>query len=135
MTSKLIYSKKGFKKDTKVGYSHHGLIQIEGPGGKLSINIDELISIIDQARDLMDEGVIIPLKAVESSNIEAAGFCKKKSVLRVKFKKGGLYDYSQVPENVFKDLIEAESVGRAFHATIRNEYPFQKIKLEDKEDE
>ncbi len=57
---------------------------------------------------------------VESSNLAAAGYDEEKEELYIEFKSGGLYKYSDVPYNVFKDLLDADSKGQYFHKYIRN---------------
>ena len=70
------------------------------------------------------------LSEVESSNIAAMGHDYKNNVLRVVFKRGGTYDYENVPMKLFDDILAAESVGKAFHSNIKTQpgsYPFKKV--------
>lgn len=64
---------------------------------------------------------------VESSNIEALSYGE--SVLSVKFKTGAVYEYLNVPEKIFDELVGAASVGRTFNELIKskpNDYPYRK---------
>ncbi len=65
---------------------------------------------------------------VQSSNIAAVGW--EDEVLEVTFIKGGKYRYNGVPEEIYKLLLNADSVGKAFHRYIRpkqHEYKYEKI--------
>lgn len=69
--------------------------------------------------------------AVESSQIAGYQYDARTSTLRVKFNRGGVYEYQgvepQVVEHVF---VTASSVGSAFSGTIKqnpSKYPFTKI--------
>lgn len=59
---------------------------------------------------------------VTSSNIKAVGYDPSTNVLEVEFSSGTIYQYADVPAQVYKDLMEAESVGRYFAANVRNVY-------------
>lgn len=60
------------------------------------------------------------LVAVDSSNIAAVGYDKASETLTIQFHTGALYQYEAVPENVYTGLLNAESVGKYFHANIRS---------------
>lgn len=62
---------------------------------------------------------------VESSNIATVGFANR--VLEIEFKHGGVYQYFDVPENVFLDLIKADSKGTYHNKYIRGHYQYTKI--------
>ena len=62
---------------------------------------------------------------VESSNIEAIGWENKQ--LNITFNSGSTYVYLDVPEKIFDDMLEAESVGKYFHANIRGVYDYDQL--------
>lgn len=62
-------------------------------------------------------------QAVTSSNIEAIGYDESSETLGVKFRNGVEWHYRPVPPATYVDLIEAESIGKAFHALIRGQFP------------
>lgn len=64
---------------------------------------------------------------VNSSNLESAGYDSNVNVLEIEFKRGAIYHYFDVPENVFHELINASSVGSYFNHNIRDVYQCQKI--------
>ena len=66
-------------------------------------------------------------QSVESSNLASIGYDAENEILEVEFKHGGIYQYFNVPVNVYDELMNAESHGVYFSANIRNDYEFQKI--------
>lgn len=64
---------------------------------------------------------------VESSNIVALKHDETTQKLSVKFKTGAVYDYENVPKDVFSNVLNAASVGRTFNELIKanpSAYPF-----------
>lgn len=59
-------------------------------------------------------------KNVKSSNIAAIGYNKNAKVLEIEFKHGGIYYYVDVPQNAADGIVNAPSIGKFFHANIRN---------------
>ena len=66
-------------------------------------------------------------KAVESSNIASIGYDPENEILEVEFNHGGVYQYSDVPQDEYENLMNAESHGKYFSANIRNDYEFVKL--------
>ena len=62
---------------------------------------------------------------VESSNLAEVGW--KDETLHIRFHHGGEYAYDGVAYGVFTDLISAPSVGKFFHAEVKERFPFRKI--------
>lgn len=62
---------------------------------------------------------------VNSSDIRSIGYYLWS--LEIEFNSGGIYQYSNVPESVYQQLISATSHGRYFHAYIKDKYPTRKI--------
>ena len=64
---------------------------------------------------------------VQSSNIAALDHTN--DVLTVRFHNGGLYEYQNVTEAEFEELLTAPSVGRAFTGISRNpqSYPYRRL--------
>lgn len=59
---------------------------------------------------------------VDSSNIKAIFFDKKKKELYVKFHGGRIYKYFKVDEVAYVDLHNAPSVGKHFAVNIKKQY-------------
>ena len=65
---------------------------------------------------------------VESSNIASIRYDGVTKTLEVEFKKNGsIFQYGEVPQVVHQELINADSVGRYFHAHVKREYPFFQV--------
>jgi len=63
--------------------------------------------------------------SVNSSDIQSVGYSN--SVLRIKFHSGGLYEYTNVPQEVYYGLINSGSKGKYFHTFIRGRYGEKRI--------
>jgi len=65
---------------------------------------------------------------VESSNLASIGYDAKNEILEVEFKHGGVYQYFDVPESIYDDLMNASSHGQFFDKNIKKAgYKFQKV--------
>ena len=62
---------------------------------------------------------------VVSTNLESVGY--ENGTLEVAFLNGGVYQYSNVPEHTYRDLMSADSKGKYFLRHIRDR--FQTIKV------
>jgi hypothetical protein len=63
---------------------------------------------------------------VESSVIRAVGHTR---VLEVEFESGRVYQYYDVPENVYNEMLASDSKGRYFNQHIRGKFPYQEVRL------
>ena len=66
-------------------------------------------------------------KQVVSSNIISVGYDKESLILEIEFKGNTVYQYTDVDERTYEELIAANSVGKYFHQNIRNEFSFTKV--------
>lgn len=64
---------------------------------------------------------------VQSSNVAAVGYDEDEKVLEVEFNNGSVYQYSDVPMNIYDGLISAGSVGKYFNANVKNTFAFQQV--------
>ena len=64
---------------------------------------------------------------VISSNVESVGYDEDSAKLEIEFKNGATYQYFDVPENVFTELRDADSVGGYLAARIKGAYRYSKI--------
>jgi hypothetical protein len=60
---------------------------------------------------------------ISSSNLKTVGYDANTQTLEIEFHQGGVYQYDDVPENVYRGLLEAESAGTYFYREIRDNYP------------
>ncbi|MDO4036095.1 KTSC domain-containing protein [Clavibacter michiganensis] len=56
---------------------------------------------------------------VTSSNLSAIGYDSVTKTLEIAFKKGGVYQYVDVPKSVYDGLMSASSHGRFFDVNIK----------------
>ncbi len=67
-------------------------------------------------------------KSVESSNLASVGYDAKGQILEIEFNHGGVYQYFDVPQEVYDELMDAGSHGKYFVHNIKDEYDFVKLK-------
>lgn len=58
-----------------------------------------------------------PMKEFQSSNVEAMGWDTRG--LFVRFVRGTIYQYPDVPQDVYEEGLKAESVGKWFASEIK----------------
>jgi len=63
--------------------------------------------------------------SVSSSDLSRVGY--EDGTLHIAFNSGGLYEYTGVPESVYRGLMSASSHGQYFHAHIKGVYPYRRI--------
>lgn len=57
---------------------------------------------------------------VDSSNLASVGFDNEQSILEVEFKKdGAIWQYYDVEDSVYYELMAADSIGSYFYHSIR----------------
>jgi hypothetical protein len=66
---------------------------------------------------------MIPLS---SSNLQSCGYDENLRELKITFKNGATYAYSDVDPEVFEDLQRAPSAGQYFNEEIKDSYPTRK---------
>ena len=66
-------------------------------------------------------------EAVSSSNIASIGYEEKSETLEIEFHSGGVYQYFDVPRNVYNGLMSTGSHGRFFTSNIKGIYRYRKI--------
>lgn len=65
--------------------------------------------------------------SVASSNIAAVGYDPETETLEVEFLSGSVYQYYNVPENMYNQLMAEGSKGRFLNTYIKNAYPYSRI--------
>ena len=56
---------------------------------------------------------------VKSSNISSIGYDELTKTLEIEFANGGLYQYKEVPKEVYEGFNKAESVGKYFFSAVK----------------
>ncbi|MEJ1164126.1 KTSC domain-containing protein [Variovorax sp. CCNWLW186] len=64
---------------------------------------------------------------ISSTNLSSVGHDESTSVLEVEFVNGSVYEYYDVPREVYEELIRAGSAGSFFAQRIRKTYSFAQI--------
>lgn len=67
-------------------------------------------------------------RKVSSSNISSIGYDASSQILEIRFLNGGIYQYYNVPSNIYNNLMTASSHGKYFAAHIKNIYRTMKLK-------
>ena len=65
------------------------------------------------------------MHSVVSSNLQSVGY--ESGNLYIRFSKGGLYEYANVPQYIYEGLMQAYSHGDYFARNIKNTYRDDKI--------
>ncbi len=64
---------------------------------------------------------------VTSSNVASVGYDPNTMTLEVEFRNGSVYQYFDVPETVYQDLMSASSVGTYLNQNIKASYRYAEI--------
>ncbi|MEW6170547.1 MAG: KTSC domain-containing protein [Candidatus Omnitrophota bacterium] len=64
-------------------------------------------------------------KHIVSSNISSIGYDVNNKILEIEFKNGSIYQYFNVPSNVFDKLMSVSSQGNYFYHNIKNTYDYK----------
>lgn len=64
---------------------------------------------------------------VDSSNLDSIGYDTGMRTLKIEFNTGSVYQYFDVPEEVYERLLDSASLGSYFHHYIRNKYMNAKV--------
>jgi len=67
-------------------------------------------------------------QAVSSSNVAEIGYDKETNTLGLRFKNNSEYHYPNVPESVFTELQQADSIGKYVNSNIKYTYSFRKVR-------
>jgi len=65
---------------------------------------------------------------IDSSNLRSVGYDDNNSILEVEFNYGGIYQYFDVPQNVYTGLFNAPSAGQFFDVNVKKAgYRYEKV--------
>ena len=65
--------------------------------------------------------------SVASSNIAAVGYDPATETLEVEFLSGSIYQYYNVPESMYDQLMKGASKGRFLNTYVKNAYPYSRV--------
>jgi uncharacterized protein len=64
---------------------------------------------------------------VSSSNVASVGYDQNTMTLEVEFKSGSVYQYFDVPEGVYREMMSADSIGTYLNQNIKNSFRYAQI--------
>jgi hypothetical protein len=64
---------------------------------------------------------------VSSSNIASIGYDLESQTLEIEFLNGGVYQYFDVPQHVYEELMSASSHGQYLASNIKGAYRYSKV--------
>jgi hypothetical protein len=67
-------------------------------------------------------------KPVESSMISSVGYDPVSEILEVEFNSGGVFQYGEVSEETYRQLISADSKGGYMRDCIIDQYPYVRVR-------
>ena len=65
--------------------------------------------------------------SVASSNLRSIGYDASTHILEIEFNSFAIYQYSNVPVNIYNGLMSASSKGHYFSEFIKDKYPYRRI--------
>lgn len=65
---------------------------------------------------------------VLSREIEWIGYEQKRQMLQVEFIVGGIYQYDNVPEFIYKTFLNAPSYTRFFESHIKDKFAYRRVR-------
>ena len=65
--------------------------------------------------------------SVSSCNISSIGYDHSRETLEVEFLNGSIYQYFNVPDDIYEKLKGASEKGRFLHAYIKNAYLYSRV--------
>jgi lysyl-tRNA synthetase class 2 len=65
---------------------------------------------------------------VSSSNLNRAIYNSSENHLSIEFNNGSIYEYENVPLEIFENFKKSESQGKFFNSNISRTYKYKKIK-------
>jgi hypothetical protein len=67
------------------------------------------------------------MQELNSEHIRAVHYEPETRKLQIAFRKGGVYEYSDVPQMVYDGLVLAESASEFFRTTIKGVFDYERL--------
>ena len=71
--------------------------------------------------------VAMNMTPVSSSAVDKVGYDAPRRLLRLMYTNGRVYDYFDVPPNIYDELLQAESVGEFVNLEIKPHYDYCEV--------
>ncbi|PMB18870.1 KTSC domain-containing protein [Fischerella thermalis] len=89
--------------------------------------LQHLNEIVAEAKDLPRYEQSIPMLPMNSSMANAIGYDSDRNILQIEFHNGAVYQYSDIDEDTWQDLHQADSIGKFFNENVRGKYQYERI--------
>ena len=66
--------------------------------------------------------------AVDSTTLRTLGYDAERQLLQIEFQNHSIYQYFEVPQAVYEELIQASSKGAYFNRSIRPHFDYLLVK-------
>lgn len=66
-------------------------------------------------------------QAVTSSNVAEVGYDEERRILEVLFVNGGVYQYFDVPPQIYVELVRAGSIGQFLNTNVKGYFRYARI--------
>lgn len=70
----------------------------------------------------------IKRKPVDSTLATSIGYDKAAAILEIEFQSGAVWQYEDVPEKVYKEMVLSSSIGSYFRDFIADIYPERRVR-------
>jgi hypothetical protein len=85
--------------------------------------------VVGKERAVRSEEVNMERKKVSSTSLASVGYDPSQKILEIEFNNGRVYLYQNVPEEIYEQLMSAESHGSYFNQHIRDGgYAYRQIR-------
>jgi hypothetical protein len=82
---------------------------------------------VQEAIEIMRQDSAAKRIEVESNYLRSVGYDASSQVLEIEMRRGEVYQYLDVPTEIYTELINAPSHGRYFNANIKESYSSRKL--------
>lgn len=107
------------------------VIVVATPGDWIIKRDEEIFALTTAAFEATHEKFVYLTKFPDSKNVDSIDYLASKTVMTVKFRNGGEYQYFDVPEDVFKQFQVAKSPGVFMAESIKGKFRFAKVDCRD----
>ena len=66
-------------------------------------------------------------QAVSSSNVAEVGYDEGQRTLEVLFHSGAIYQYFEVPPQIFTELLQTSSVGKYLNTNVKGNFRYARV--------